>query len=131
MDTEKITINVTPVDLGKIDVIVSQGLYSTRADFIRTAIRRQLDDNESLVAATILREYWSVGVEHIGAKQLEAARAKRQRLKIRIVGMLVLGKDITPDLADEAIEEVRVRGVFRASTEVAERLKPKIDRVRG
>ena len=130
MDTEKITINVTPVDLGKIDLIVGQGLFSTRADFIRTAIRRQLDDNEPLVAQTIARDYWSVGAEHLGAKNLEAARAKHQRLKIRIVGLLVLGKDVTPDLADETIEEIRVRGVFRAAPDVIERLKPKLDRAR-
>ncbi len=131
MDTEKITINVTPVDLGKMDVLVSQGLYSTRADFIRTAIRRSLDDNEPLVSDTITRQYMSVGIEHIGATQLERSKARNERLKIRLVGMLVIGKDVTPELADEVIEEIKVRGVLRAPTEVLERMKPRIDRVRG
>jgi Arc/MetJ-type ribon-helix-helix transcriptional regulator len=131
MDTEKITINVTPVDLGKIDVLVSQGLYSTRADFIRNAIRRSLDDNEPIVTDTISRQYLSVGIEHIGAAQLERSKARNERLQVRQVGMLVLGKDVTPDLADEVIEAMKVRGVLRGPAEVLERLKPKIDRVRG
>lgn len=131
METEKITINVTPVDLGKMDVLVSQGLYSTRADFIRNAIRRSLDDNEPIVTETITRQYFTVGVEHVGLKRLEGAKARNERIQLRIVGMLAIGKDVTPELADDVIEEIKVRGVLRAQPDVLERLKPKIDRVRG
>ena len=40
--TEKITINLGPVDLGQIDLLVQEGFYSNRTDFIRTAVRNQL-----------------------------------------------------------------------------------------
>jgi Arc/MetJ-type ribon-helix-helix transcriptional regulator len=37
--TEKITINLGLVDLGQIDLLVQEGFYTNRTDFIRTAIR--------------------------------------------------------------------------------------------
>jgi Arc/MetJ-type ribon-helix-helix transcriptional regulator len=42
-DSEKITINLGYVDLGHIDLMVQDGFYSNRTDFIRTAIRNQLE----------------------------------------------------------------------------------------
>jgi Arc/MetJ-type ribon-helix-helix transcriptional regulator len=42
-DTEKITVNLGYVDLGHVDLMVQEGFYSNRADFIRTAIRNQLE----------------------------------------------------------------------------------------
>ena len=41
--SEKITINVGLVDLGQIDLLVDEGFYANRTDFIRTAIRRQIE----------------------------------------------------------------------------------------
>jgi len=125
-EQEKITINVTPVDLGKIDLVVSQGHFSTRADFIRTAIRKEIQEHEPMIQEVVKRQYWSVGAEHMGRKDLEKMRAAKQVAKIKVVGLLVLGKDVTADLADEVIESVRVLGVFRAPDAVLERLEPKM-----
>ena len=57
-DSEKITINLGYVDLGQVDLLVREGFYSNRTDFIRTAIRNQLDrQNDALKerVVTILR----------------------------------------------------------------------------
>ena len=126
MDTEKITLNMTPVDLGKIDLVVSQGVFSTRTDFMRTAIRRLLDEHEPLIKDVVARQYWSIGAEVLGRRDLERARGKGERLRIRVVGMLALSKEITPELADEVIEEVRVFGVTRMPKAVRERLGSKV-----
>ena len=45
-DSEKITINMGFVDLGQVDLLVAEGFYSNRTDFIRTAIRT---DRKSVV----------------------------------------------------------------------------------
>lgn len=131
MDTEKITINATVVDLGKVDVLVSQGLFANRADFIRTAMRRLIDENEPIVRETVTRNHYTVGIVVWGAKVLEGYRDRGERLRSKNVGMLKIREDVSPDLADEVIEEVTIRGVLRAPPAVLERLKPKIDRVRG
>lgn len=122
MDSEKITINLGAVDLGKVDLLVEEGFYGTRTDFIRTAIRNQLDRHEGDMAATITRKSITVGAVHYGRRDLDEYRTNRQKLAISVVGVLAIGDDVTPELAREAIESVRVRGVFRASGAVKQAL---------
>ena len=55
-DTEKITINMSPVDLGQVDLLVSEGFYSNCTDFIRTAIRNQINVHADTVKETVKRK---------------------------------------------------------------------------
>jgi Arc/MetJ-type ribon-helix-helix transcriptional regulator len=118
MDSEKITINMGAVDLGKIDLLVDEGFYGNRTDFIRTAIRNQLDKHESETSQSAVRRSASVGALVLNSRDLQAARAKGQKLKLSVIGLLSLGRDITPELAAATIESVYVRGMFRATDEV-------------
>ena len=118
MDAEKITINLGAVDLGKVDVLVDEGFYSNRTDFIRTAIRNQLDKHEGDMNRSITRKAMSVGAFHFSRKDLEEQIATGQKVAISAVGMLSIGSDVTPELARDTIDSVTVRGVFRASKEV-------------
>lgn len=126
-DSEKITINMNPVDLGKIDLLVQEGVYSNRTDFIRTAIRSQLEKHTFEVQQTVTRHSYVIGVLAYDRKDLEARRAQGVKLTITVVGMLNLDNDIPPELAAEVIETVQVRGVFNASEAVkaalADRMK--------
>lgn len=126
VDTEKITINLTPVDLGKVDLVVQQGVFSTRTDFIRTAIRRELERLDPMIQEVVVRNYWSVGAEFMNRRDLEKKRANKEKLSIRVIGLLVLDDDVTPELADEVLNEVSVLGSFRAPKPVLERLGSKI-----
>ena len=125
-ETEKITINLGVVDLGKIDMLVEQGFYTTRTDFIRAAIRSQLLTHTTDIQETVTRSSTVVGVLAYDARDLEKLLEKGERLKITIAGMLVLGKDITPELADAAIESIKVHGVFKASNKVRQILADRI-----
>ena len=124
--TEKITINMNVVDLGKIDLLVEEGFYSNRTDFIRAAIRRQLDVHNVELQQAVTRNTLAMGLLLYGRKDLEKAVAKGERLAFRIVGMLVLSSDVTPELAREAIESVEVYGVFHASGAVKDALHDRI-----
>jgi len=116
--SEKITINMGAVDLGKVDLLVKEGLYSNRTDFIRTAIRSQIDKHNFEVQQSIARNAFLVGVLHYDRRHLERLQAKGERVRITVIGMLTLARDITPELAAEVIESVRVHGVFHASEAV-------------
>lgn len=118
MDSEKVTINLGAVDLGKVDLLVGEGFYGNRTDFIRTAIRNQLDKHEAETSQSAIRREASVGALVLNRKDLEAVRAKGQKLKLSVIGLLALGREVTPELAAASIESVYVRGVFRASDEV-------------
>ena len=126
-DTEKITINMSAVDLGKIDLLVQESLYSNRTDFIRTAIRTQLDKHTFEIQQSVQRYAFVIGVLTYNRSSLEKRKAKGEKLNIAIMGMLHLQADITPELAAEVIESVRVRGIFSASEAVkaalADRMK--------
>lgn len=125
-ETEKITINLGVVDLGKIDLLVEQGFYTNRTDFIRTAIRSQLLTHTNEIQETVSRRAMGMGILVYDAKDLEKKLEKGERLKITLAGMLILAKDITPELADAAIESIQIFGVFKASDEIKHALADRI-----
>jgi Arc/MetJ-type ribon-helix-helix transcriptional regulator len=116
--TEKITINMGAVELGKVDLLVGEGFYSNRSDFIRSAIRSQLDKHQVEVQQAVARNAYIIGLLNYDRKIMERLQAKGERIRITVVGMLRLAKDIPPELATEVIESVQVYGMFHASDAV-------------
>jgi Arc/MetJ-type ribon-helix-helix transcriptional regulator len=126
-DTEKITINMPAVDLGKIDLLVQEGLYSNRTDFIRTAIRSQLDKHSFEIQQTVMRHSFVIGVISYNRADFEKRKEKNEKLKLSIVGMLHLQDDISPELAKDVVEYVRLRGIFLASDAVKAAIADRIE----
>ncbi|WP_412738623.1 hypothetical protein [Krasilnikovia sp. MM14-A1259] len=118
MESEKMTINIGMVDLGKVDVLVEEGFYSNRSDFIRTAIRRQLTTHDDDTAGSIARTSMTIGAIRLGRKDLQERVASGEKLVLSVVGLLAIDSDVPAELARDSIESVKVRGAFRASTEV-------------
>jgi len=114
-DTEKITINMSAVDLGKVDLLVQEGLYSNRTDFIRTAIRNLLDKHSPEIQQSVTRHSYSIGALIYDKSDLEKLRNKGEKINLTLVGFLHLTSDIPPELALEVIESIEVRGIFHAS----------------
>ena len=125
-DSEKVTINMNVVDLGKVDLLVQEGVYAHRTDFIRTAIRSQLDKHNFEIQQTVTRRSFVIGVLLYNHVDLEKCRARNERMNLKVIGMLSLDKDIPVDLAREVIECIDVRGVFNASAELKEALADRI-----
>jgi len=126
---EKITVNLPAVDLGKIDYLVEQGFYNTRTEFIRTAIKNEIDKN-SFIFDKITKEipqdeqtYFAIGALHISKEYLEKKYSQNRKIKIFVVGMCHLDKNIDTNLASKTIESFRVYGIKRGSKEVIEYLK--------
>jgi Arc/MetJ-type ribon-helix-helix transcriptional regulator len=117
-DSEKITVNVGFVDLGRIDLMVRDGFYSNRADFIRTAIRNQLDRQDDAVQQSVARRRLKLGLSLFAREDLEAARDAGTRLDIQVLGLAVIASDVTPELARAAIASVQVLGALQASPAV-------------
>ena len=117
-ESEKLTINLTPVDLGRIELLVQQGFYANRAEFIRTAINHQLEKHADNVRETVKRQGLVVGAMAFGRPELERHRKAGRRIAVNVVGYLSIAEDVPPKLAAEVIDSLTVRGVFRASPEV-------------
>ncbi len=124
--TEKITINIGLVDLGQIDLLVREGFYANRTDFIRSAIRAQLAARASAVNDTVARRTLVLGTEHYSRSDLEKVLAAKQKVHIRVLGLATIAADVTPELARRTIASVEVLGAFRASTAVKAALADRI-----
>jgi Arc/MetJ-type ribon-helix-helix transcriptional regulator len=117
-DSEKLTINLGFVDLGSIDLLVRDGFYSNRSDFIRTAVRNQLATHAEIAKQAASRLTLEMGLRTYARKDLEAVQAAGEKLRIRVLGLAVIADDVTPDLARATIESITVLGALHASAEV-------------
>jgi len=125
-DNEKITINLGYVDLGRIDLLVQEGFYSNRSDFIRTAIRNQLDTQVDVVTKSIERHTMELGLRDYTRADLEAVRAAGEMLHVKVVGLARIASDVTPELAIGTIGSITVLGALQASSEVKKALADRI-----
>lgn len=125
-ESEKITINLGYVDLGQIDLLVREGFYSNRSDFIRTAIRTQLDRQSDAVKQSVARRRLELGLRHITRAELENARAAGETLHIQVLGLAVIASDVSADLARATIASIHVLGALQASPEVKAALSDRI-----
>ena len=125
-ENEKITINLGYVDLGRIDLLVQEGFYSNRSDFIRTAIRNQLDNHSEMVTQTIDRHTMELGLRDYTVADLEAVRAANEILHIKVVGLARIATDVPPELALATIGSITVLGALQASADVKKALGDRI-----
>jgi len=125
-DTEKITINIGSVDLGRVDLLVQEGFYSSRADFIRTAIRNQLEKQKTAVDSITSRKSMVIGTLSYKRSELEKKREANEMVNVKVIGMFILADDITPSLALDTIQSVTVRGVFKAPEDVKDALTERL-----
>ena len=125
-DSEKITINLGYVDLGHIDLMVQEGFYQNRTDFIRTAIRHQLDRHADVTQRSVARKSLDLGLRHFSREDLEAARAAGETLHIHVLGLASIASDVTPELARATIASVVVLGALHASPAVKAALADRI-----
>src|SRR5690348_14277342 len=125
-DSEKITINLGYVDLGHIDLLVQEGFYSNRTDFIRTAIRNQLDRHNEAVKQSVARHQLDLGLRRYSRSDLETVRAAGEMLHIQVLGLAVIEADVSPELARESIASIHVLGALQASPAVKAALSDRI-----
>jgi Arc/MetJ-type ribon-helix-helix transcriptional regulator len=125
-DTEKITVNLGYVDLGRVDLLVQEAFYSNRADFIRTAIRNQLATHADAVNQSLVRKTLELGLRDYSRADLEAVKAANQKLQIKVLGLARIAADVSPELASATIESITVLGALQASREVKAALADRI-----
>jgi len=125
-ESEKLTINLGFVDLGRVDLLVRDGFYSNRSDFIRTAIRNQLSVHGEAVQKAIVRQALDLGLRHYSREDLEAVRKAGEKLRIKIIGLATIADDVSPDLALDTIESITVLGALHASHAVKAALADRI-----
>ena len=127
-ETEKVSMNMNVVDLGHIDLLVEQGFYTGRTDFLRTAIRNLLATHSETTKQAVLGRSFTVGIHVYSRQDLEKAREAGKQLTIHVVGMLVIDSSVSVELALATIHSLQVYGVFRASEAVKAALTSRMSR---
>ena len=125
-DSEKLTLNLGYIDLGHIDLMVRDGFYSNRSDFIRTAIRNQIAAHAEVAKKATSRLTLELGLRDFTRSDLEAALATGEKLRISVLGLATIADDVTPELARASIESITVLGALHASAEVKSALADRL-----
>jgi Arc/MetJ-type ribon-helix-helix transcriptional regulator len=125
-DSEKITINLGYVDLGQIDLLVREGFYSNRTDFIRTAIRNQLGQHADALKRSVSRHTLDLGLRSYSREDLERVKAEGQTLHLNMLGLLTIAPDVSPELARATIASITVLGALHASAAVKQALADRL-----
>ena len=117
-ESEKITINLGYVDLGQVDLLVQEGFYSNRTDFIRTAIRNQLRNHGDVLKQTVARRSMVLGLQRYTRRDLERLRDAGEQVHIQVLGLASIDDDVPAPLAAQTIASISVLGALRASPAV-------------
>lgn len=125
-ETEKITVNLGFVDLGQVDLLVIEGFYTNRTDFIRTAIRNQLAQHGDVVRQLVARKTLVLGLQHFTVADLESVQRAGEQLDIRVLGLATIAADVSPELARNTIRSLSVLGALHASPAVRTALSDRI-----
>lgn len=125
-ETEKMTINLSVVDLGQVDLLVQEGFYSNRSDLVRTAVRNHLATHADTLKQTVARRALTLGLQQWSKADLERVQAAGERLQIQVVGLARIADDVSPELALASIESVSVLGAFHAPAAVRRALAGRI-----
>ena len=125
-ENEKITINLGFVDLGRIDLLVQDGFYSNRSDFIRTAIRNQLGAESEVIHKSIVRQTLELGLRDFTRSDLEAVRSAGEQIHVKVVGLVRIASDVTPELALATIGSLTILGALQASHDIKAALGDRI-----
>ena len=115
-NSEKITINISVVDLGKIDYLVEQGFYGNRTDFLRTAIKGQLYGHEDWLNREFMARTLDVGIVRLCAEDLNG----KEYQDYTVLGKLIIDESVTLDDLKKVFRRIKVFGKVKCSSAIKE-----------
>jgi Ribbon-Helix-Helix transcriptional regulator family len=106
--------------------LVQEGFYSNRTDFIRAAIRAQLDRHSEPVRQSVARHQLELGLRRFSRADLEAVKSAGDMLPIQVLGLCSIADDVSPELALQTISSIHVLGSLQVSPAVRSALGKRI-----
>ncbi|WP_179394220.1 CopG family transcriptional regulator [Lacticaseibacillus absianus] len=116
--TEKLTFNFTSADLAAIDLLVANGFYRNRTDFVLQAVHSKLDASQDYLTPLLAKEQtddFTLGLMVLTTKTLQALHAANKVQTIKVYGMLIIEQDVPLDLLQATVATIKVYGVCSAS----------------
>jgi Arc/MetJ-type ribon-helix-helix transcriptional regulator len=130
LETEKVCVNLSAGELGKLDLLVAQGVYVSRTDVVRAALRREFADHDwddamsrdVAAGAKPAFGWFGIGYFRVTRETLEQAVEAGEKAQVLGAGIVSIDDDVSPDLADEGIGKIRIVGTLRGPKPVLDRL---------
>lgn len=124
--TEKVSVNINTSTLSAIDLLVDNGYYSNRSDFINQALRAELQRQQSVTERLIRRSEqeaenensWFIGIFGITARMIEESFAKGETMDVKGYGLLIIHEGCDEEKLFQVIRSIQVRGRVKASAAV-------------
>ena len=125
--SEKVSVNINTSTLSQIDILVDNGYYSNRSDFINQALREGLQKHQATLDRIIDRNMktkeesphrWFLGICSMGNDELEQAQKQGQVLTYTGYGVLVVDKDIDEELLFRVVKSMKVKGKVTCSQSI-------------
>jgi len=132
MKTEKVSVNLSPVELGQIDCLVERGLFDSRSDFMRSAARKSLDNysdefqkflNPEHLSEERTGLWFTIGITAFTKNEVKNFIESNKKVNIRVIGLLSIPNSITPDEIKQVVKSCKVHGKLMASKEIKETLR--------
>ena len=123
-NTEKVSVNINIGTLSQIDLLVDQGFFSNRSDFINQAVREYLNGKQEQIRAEEenydkYNFVWFIGLRGLTKSELELVKKQGHKKEIRGYGMLLIDESLD-DLVIETISSINVRGKIKCSDRIRE-----------
>ena len=123
---EKVSVNINTSTLSQIDLLVDNGYYSNRSDFINQALRSELQKNQSTIDRIIERQSkktgndngWFLGIYGITAKEVLEMYEKGEKMTLTGYGVLSIDKDCDEEKLFAVVESIKHRGKVICSESV-------------
>lgn len=123
MSSEKVSFNISVVDLGKIHMLVDKGVYTNRTDFITKAILNELNRNEDVIEQTKDKNDFAIGIMKYSRDDVEKMILENKKMTVHVLGMLILDKTIDLELAQSAFNKIVVFGKYMGPHDIKEYFK--------
>ena len=121
--TEKVSVNINTATLSAIDLLVDNGYYSNRSDFINQAVRAEVQRQQSITDHIIRRSEkkgssWFLGVSGFTAREIEQLHRDGECFDLTGYGLLIIDEDCDEEKLFAVLRSVSVRGRVKASASV-------------
>jgi len=124
--TEKVSVNVNTATLSAIDLLVDNGYYSNRSDFINQALRSALERQQTTIDHIVEQQTrrsgkgdeWFIGLSGLTCRDLTEMQARGETIRVRGYGVFVLPQDCPEELIYQVVQSIDVRGKVRCAPAV-------------
>ena len=117
--SEKVSVNINTSTLSSIDLLVDNGYYSNRSDFINQALREGLQKHQNTIDRIIEKKtaqtgespnHWFIGVYGLEKQDVEQAKNRGVEMEIKGYGVLVIDEDIDEETLFATVRTIKVKG---------------------